>query len=197
MTNSINNVDFVEALVQKTANVRLTEKIDAHQVAFEIETCDIHHVLTVLKNAGWKQLSYLSAIDWLEDNVFEVVYIVFNWDRPVYVQIRSKIDREHPEVDSILPIYPGAKYYERECHEFFGIAFPGNPDYEKQLILEQWDDIPPLRKDFDPRAYSDRKFPKREYPQDFSVTDPANQRKAKREARKARAESLRTGGDKK
>ena len=196
MTNSINNVEFVENLVNKTVKVLLVEKPDKNQISFEIAKSDIHHLLSVLKTSGWKQLSYLSAVDWPEENKFEVVYVLFNWDQPVYVQVRTKIDREEAEVDSILPIFPGAKYYERECHEFFGIKFPGNPEYHKQLILEQWDDIPPLRKDFDPSAYSDRKFPSREYPQDFSVKDPENQRKAKCEARKERAESLRTGGKK-
>ncbi len=196
MTNSINNLELVKELVSKTTTILKEENIDVQQLAFEVNTCDIHHVLSVLKSAGWKQLSYLSAVDWPDENKFEVVYILFNWDKPVYVQIRTKIDRENPSIDSILPIFPGAKYYEREAHEFFGIAFPGNPDYEKQLILEGWDDIPPLRKDFDPSAYSDRKFPSREYPQDYSVTDEKNHSLEKRAERKARAERLRTGGKK-
>lgn len=193
MTNSINNVEFVNELVNKTIKPLKYEIVDNQQVAYVVEKGDVHHILSTLKSAGWKQLSYLSAVDWIEDNKFEVVYLVFNWDQPVYIQIRAMIDRENPVMESILPIFPGAKYYEREAHEFFGIAFPGNPDHEKQLILEEWDDIPPLRKDFDPQSYSDRKFPKREYPQDYSVKDPENNRKAKREERKQRAESLRGG----
>ncbi|MCK4552426.1 MAG: NADH-quinone oxidoreductase subunit C [Tenericutes bacterium] len=184
---------MVNNLVNKTIEVLKYEVIDKYQVAYEVEKRDVHHLLITLKSQGWKQLSYLSAVDWIADNEFEVVYILFNWDKPVHIQIRARIDRENPVMETILPIFPGAKYYEREVHEFFGIAFPGNPDYQKQLILEGWDDIPPLRKDFDPQAYSDKKFPKREYPQDYSVTDPKNQRKAKRDARKERATSLRGG----
>ena len=196
MTNGTNNQAVVKALVEKTVTPLLTEVIDPQQIAFEIEKKDIHSVLSALKQAGWKQLSYLSAVDWIDENKFEVVYIVFNWDQPVYVQVRSKIDREHPEVPSIMPIFPGAQYYEREAHEFFGIHFPGNPEYHKQLILEGWDDIPPLRKDFDSKAYSDKKYASRPPKVDYSVTSPDNQRKAKREARAARAESLRSGGKK-
>lgn len=192
--NSMNNVDYLNEVVNRTAEPLKYEKIDKFQVAYEIDKSDVHHLLVVLKSEGWKQLSYLSAIDWIKENKFEIVYILFNWEKPVYVQVRTKIDRDNPVMDSILPIFPGAKYYERETHEFFGIKFPGNPDYEKQLILEQWDDIPPLRKDFDPKAYSDKKFPKRDYPQDYSEKDPNNNRKAKREAREERATSLRTKG---
>lgn len=196
MTNSINNLEFVEQLVNETVTVLKKEVVDKQQLAFEIQKSDVHQLLSVLKTSGWKQLSYLSAVDWPDENKFEVVYIVFNWDRPVYIQIRTKIDRENPVVNSILPIFPGAKYYEREAHEFFGIKFPGNPEYMKQLILEGWDDIPPLRKDFDPRTYSDRKFPSREYPQDYSVKDPDNHTLERKEKREERAESLRKGGKK-
>lgn len=194
--NSTNNIEFLQDLVGKTANVIVSEIVDPQQVAFEVEKDDVHQLLSTLKLAGWKQMSYLSAIDWIDENKFELVYLLFNWDRPVYVQIRAKIDRENPVMNSILPIFPNAKYYERETHEFFGIAFPGNPDYEKQLILEGWDDIPPLRKDFDPSAYSDRKFPSREYPTDYSEVDPKNKSVKRRAERKIRAQALRTGGKK-
>ena len=193
MMNSINNVELVNNLVNKTIKVIKYEVIDKYQVAYQVEKRDVHKLLTLLKSQGWKQLSYLSAIDWIVENEFEVVYILFNWEKPVYIQIRTRIDRDNPVMETILPIFSGAKYYEREVHEFFGIAFPGNPDYEKQLILEGWDDIPPLRKDFDPEVYSDKKFPKRKYSHDYSVTDPKNQRKAKREAREKHAASLRGG----
>ncbi|XMB73106.1 NADH-quinone oxidoreductase subunit C [Mycoplasmatota bacterium WC30] len=193
MMNSMNNVEFVTELVNGTVKVIKTDVVDKYQVSFEVEKNDVHLLLTRLKGAGWIQLSYLSAIDWLEENKFELVYILFNWDKPVYIQVRTKIDRENPVMDSILPIFPGAKYYEREAHEFFGIAFPGNPDYMKQLILEGWDDIPPLRKDFDPQAYSDKKFPKRDYPQDYAVKDKKESKQAKRQVRTERAMSLRGG----
>ena len=195
--NSMNNIDIVKEIVNKTSAVMKFEQIDKFQIAFEIKKGDVHQTLSALKLAGWKQLSYLSAIDWIEMSKFELVYVLFNWEEALYVQIRAMIERETPEMNSIITIFPGAKYYEREAHEFFGIKFPGNPDYHKQLILENWDDIPPLRKDFDPSVYSDRKFPKREYPTDYSVKDPENKSFEKIKEREKRAESLRTGGQKK
>lgn len=196
MMNSMNNIDELRQLIKHISKDFQEELIDPQQIAFCLKKEDIHHALSALKLAGWKQLSYLSAVDWPEEAQFELVYIVFNWDKPVYVQLRTKIDRLNPVMNSVITIFPGAKYYEREAHEFFGIAFPGNPDHHKQLILENWDDIPPLRKDFDPSAYSDRKFPKRVYPTDYSVKDPKNNIDEKREAREKRAKTLRSGGQK-
>ena len=195
--NSMNNIERVKEIVEKVAKVRKFEQIDKFQIAFEIEKNDVHQTLSALKLTGWKQLSYLSAIDWIETSKFELVYVLFNWDEALYIQIRAMIEREAAEMNSIISIFPGAKYYEREAHEFFGIKFPGNPDYHKQLILENWDDIPPLRKDFDPSVYSDRKFPKREYSVDYSVKDPENKSFEKIKEREKRALSLRTGGQKK
>ena len=196
MTNSISNVERVTSLVEGQFPVRKTEVTDQYQVAFEVEQNDVHRLLTVLKSEGWIQLSYLSAIDWIKDNEFELVYIVFNWECPVHIQIRCRIDRDNPVMNTIMPIYPGCKYYEREAHEFFGIKFPGNPDFEKQLILEAWDDMPPLRKDFDPQAYSDRKFPVRTYSDDHVELNGEESKQVGRDKRTERITKIGKGGKK-
>lgn len=193
MMNSMSNVEFLKGLMSQNFKLIETDVIDQYQVSFVVKQQDVLQVLVTLKNAGWIQMSYLSAIDWPDENKFEMVYIFMNWERPVYVQIRTKIDRNDPVMPSIINIYPGAIYYERECHEFFGVKFPGNPDYEKPLILEMWDDIPPLRKDFDPNVYSDRKFTRRTYNESYKVLSEENKNKEKREVRKERAESLKGG----
>lgn len=192
----MNNVDFVKELVESKFNVLKTEVIDQYQVSFVVDKEDIHRLLSTLKLAGWKQLSYMSAVDWPRDNQFEIVYIVMNWEKPVHIQIRTRIDRENPVMESILPIFPGVKYYERECHEFFGVKFPGNPGHEKQLILEEWDDIPPLRKDFDPRAYSDAHFEKRVYPDNYTVLNGKESKQQQRTERKERIAAVGKGGRK-
>jgi len=189
----MSNVEFLKALMTQSFKLVETDVIDQYQVSFVLKQDDVHQALITLKNAGWIQMSYLSAIDWPDENKIELVYILMNWERPVHIQIRTKVDRNDPVMPSIINIYPGAKYYERECYEFFGVKFPGNPDYEKQLILEVWDDMPPLRKDFDPKAYSDKKFTKREYKEDYLVLSEQNNKKEKREERKTRAESLKGG----
>ncbi|KFZ27368.1 MAG: NADH-quinone oxidoreductase subunit C [Candidatus Izimaplasma bacterium HR2] len=196
MTNSMSNTEFVTNLVESKFKVLSTEVLDKYQVSFEVKKEDVHSLLSLLKTSGWIQLSYLSAVDWPNDNEFELVYIVFNWDKAVHIQIRCRLDRETASMNSILPIFPGCKYYEREAHEFFGIKFPGNPDHEKQLILEEWDDIPPLRKDFDPRAYSDRKFSKMEYKNDFVNKNGEVSKQDARTKRYDDIDKLRTGGKK-
>ncbi len=197
MMNSMSNIEYVTNLLESKFTINKTEVIDQYQVAYEVGKGDVHHILSVLKQSGWIQLSYFSAIDWIEENEFELVYILMNWEKPVHIQIRTRINRENPAMDSIMSIFEGVKYYEREAHEFFGIKFPGNPDHEKQLILENWDDMPPLRKDFDPRAYSDAHFAKREYSETFiNMNGETESKQEKRIARKKRIFNIGKGGRK-
>lgn len=196
MTNSMNNVEYVSNLVENSVTVNKKEVIDQYQMSFEINKEDVLGTLTLLKSEGWIQLSYLSAIDWLADGEFELVYIIFNWEKPVYVQIRTRLDRENAEMPTILPIYPGCKYYEREAHEYFGIKFPGNKDHHKPLILEDWDDLPPLRKDFDPKAYSDAHFSSREYSNTFENKLGKESKVEERASRMKRIFKIGKGGKK-
>ncbi|MDA3822009.1 MAG: NADH-quinone oxidoreductase subunit C [Bacteroidales bacterium] len=191
----MSNVEELNQLIGKNFSLIDAKIIDQYQVSYVLKKVDIHRALAFLKSNGYRQLSYLSCVDWPEDEQFEMIYIVMNWDKAMHVLLHARIDRKEPTMDSILSIYPGSKYYEREAHEFFGVAFPGNPDYEKQLILEQWDDIPPMRKDFDPKAYSDRKYTKRDPKKIFTVTDKSS-KKPRQNKREERANNLRTGGKK-
>ena len=137
--------------------------VSQNQLACDFHPNEIHGALAHLKANGWKQLSLLTCVDWIKENQFQLVYIVRNWDNGITVQVRTRIDRDQAEFRTVTSIYPGALFYEREVHEFFGVSFAGNDTAQKPLFLEIWDDMPPLRKDFDPLAYSKRKYPEREH----------------------------------
>ena len=114
-------------------------------------------VLLWLKQAGYHQLTLISCVDWIEDGQFELVYHVASYASGIHVMVKTRIDRDQPVMESIIPIYSPAQPYEREIHEFFGVDFPGNPDLTP-LYLDDWHDIPPLRKDFDTKAYAQRTY---------------------------------------
>lgn len=164
MTNSTSN--WIEAL-QKDLGVEVITSPMDRQYIIDVEIKGVHQSLTYLYHIGFTQLSLLTCIDWIEQEKFQLVFILMNWEKGVHIIVRSMLDRKQPEFHTITDIYPGALYYEREVYEFFGVHFKGNPTYQQPLFLERWDAIPPLRKDFDPQAYSDSKFPKREHPHVF------------------------------
>ena len=55
---------------------------------------------------------------------------------------------------SIHHLWEQAATYQQEIHEMFGINFPGSPGVDENFILEGWQNIPPMRRDFDTLKYS-------------------------------------------
>jgi NADH-quinone oxidoreductase subunit C len=51
-------------------------------------------------------------------------------------------------VPSIIDIYSGADWLERECYDMFGIKFDGHPDLRRILLWDSYREGHPLRKNF-------------------------------------------------
>lgn len=111
-----------------------------------------------LKNTGFSHLSAISVTDWPEDSVYELTYHVWSYENKILITVRTKIDREDPEIPSVVQIWKeNAQIHERELHELFGVHFKGNKDLNP-LFLEGWTGPPPFRKDFDWREYVRNEF---------------------------------------
>ena len=89
----------------------------------------------------------ITGVDWIDDQQLEVVYDFNHFDELCRVVVRTRIDRNNPEVPTISHIYQGANWHERETHDFFGIIFTGHPNLEP-LLLPEDADFHPLLKDF-------------------------------------------------
>ncbi len=161
--NSMNKTETIITSLKERFKINNTEEPVRNQLAVDVDEKAFYPLLSYIKGAGWGQLTLITCIDWINVNKFQLAYTFMNWDNGVTLIVRTYLDRETPHFRTITDIYPGAAYYERDVHEFFGVTFEGNPASEKPLFLELWDDIPPMRKDFDPMAYSRRKYPDREY----------------------------------
>ena len=63
--------------------------------------------------------------------------------------IRTRLDREAPEIESIAKICPAAEWIEREIWELLGIQFRNHPDLRHLLLDEDWPEGKyPLRRDY-------------------------------------------------
>jgi len=63
---------------------------------------------------------------------------------------------------SIHTLWAQAWTYQRELRELWGIDFPGSPRIEEDFCLEGWDEIPPMRREFDTVEYCERTFESRD-----------------------------------
>ena len=116
-------------------------------------------LVTWLKeNAGYTSLTLLTAVDWIEDGFFQLTYLINNPENGNELAVRVMIDREEATMESAHHLWENMMTYQRELKEMFGIDFPGSPRLNESFILEGWDDIPPYRRDFDTKKYSEETF---------------------------------------
>jgi len=54
------------------------------------------------------------------------------------VTLRTKIDKQNPEIESITPIIKGAEWIEREIWELLGVRFKNHPNLKRLLLSEDW-----------------------------------------------------------
>ena len=124
----------------------------------DINSNELLNLVNYVKDEGFDHLSTISATDWLDEGNFEITYHLWSYSIKVVLTIKTKIARDNPVIDSINSCYgTNAESCEREIHEMFGIKFKGNPDLT-ELFLEDWDELPPFRKDFDWHKYVQEKF---------------------------------------
>ncbi len=106
-------------------------------------------------------LTLLTAVDWIEDGVFQLTYLLNNPTDNTEIGVRVMIDRENATMESAHHLWENMMTYQRELREMFGINFPGSPRVDEDFILEGWDDLPPYRRDFDTKKYAeDTYFPR-------------------------------------
>jgi NADH-quinone oxidoreductase subunit C len=119
-----------------------------------VETC-----LWLHDTQGYGRLSGLLGIDTLTYPVampgqetrgvprFGVIYHLASWPpAPERLRLRVFVPEDNPVVPSIVSVWPGANYFEREVYDLFGIVFSGHPDLRRIMLPPEWVGHP-LRKD--------------------------------------------------
>ena len=85
---------------------------------------------------------------------FELNYHLVSIPRREKVRLRVWLGGNDPVVDSLVPVWPGANWLEREIFDLFGIRFSGHPDLRRILLPEDWEGYP-LRRDYPVEGYRD------------------------------------------
>lgn len=114
---------------------------------------DILNMLTILRDDfGYDFLSDLTATDETPDEPrFLVVYNLYSTEK--HYRIRVKVGLSNNEdMPSIVALWAGANWAEREVFDMFGIQFTGHPDLRRILNDSRWEGYP-LRKDYPIRNY--------------------------------------------
>ncbi|MGM0431684.1 MAG: NADH-quinone oxidoreductase subunit C [Spirochaetota bacterium] len=108
--------------------------------------------------AGFRHLVLFTAVDMIEQGYFQLTYLLHSHEAGEDVCVLVHIDREGEQMDSIHHLWPHAATYQQELYEMFGITFPGSPRLYEDFALEGWDNLPPMRREFDTKQYSQQTY---------------------------------------
>jgi NADH-quinone oxidoreductase subunit C len=92
-------------------------------------------------------LEDLTALDWPQRNVIEVVLHLFSFTHRHGVVLKVEADRAAPSVPTLSSVWHAADWFEREVYDLFGVAFEGHPDLRRIMLPDDWEGHP-LRKDY-------------------------------------------------
>ncbi len=161
----------LEMLKQTVGNL-LADKIVSSEIMFNeltivVDSDNIKEVMQLLKNdpaTYFDQCVDVCGVDYLHYHNdytgprFAVVYHLLSYRHNWRLRVRTfaKND-EFPIVSSLIDIWSGVNWFEREAFDLFGIIFEGHPDLRR--ILTDYGFIGhPFRKDFPLSGYMEMRY---------------------------------------
>ena len=130
----------------------------AGEVTLKLEKTDLSLVCRFLRDdpeCGYDLLSDLSGADYPErDKRFQIAYHLTSTRRHERLRlIVSVADGE--TLPSVIEVWPGVDWFEREVFDLFGVEFDGHPNLVRILMPDDWVGYP-LRKDYPLPGYSEQ-----------------------------------------
>ncbi|MBN2618625.1 MAG: NADH-quinone oxidoreductase subunit C [Spirochaetales bacterium] len=165
-----------------------TDDQGIHKINIEID--NLITIASRLHNElNFESLQTISCADWIEDGYLQLNYIFYSYEFNQTVFVSLNLPRELKDdgskrtistIPSLQNIWPQANHFERELWEMFGVSVTGHNSL-KEFFLEDWQQIPPMRRDFDTLDFVNNSFEFRPGRED--AMDVATERKRVREAK--------------
>ena len=108
----------------------------------------VHDVLERLRAKGYTFLASLHGVDYYpEEPRLGVLYELLDMTRVDRISVKARVSTAEPKIASVVDIWTGANYPEREVYDMFGVVFEGHPDLRRILMPEDYEGFP-QRRDF-------------------------------------------------
>jgi NADH-quinone oxidoreductase subunit C len=99
----------------------------------------------------------VTAVDWPQrERRFDVVYHLLSPTKNQRIRVKVEVD-EAASVPSLVDVFPGANWFEREVYDLYGVVFTGHPDM-RRLLTDYGFEGHPLRKDFPLTGFVEVRF---------------------------------------
>jgi NADH-quinone oxidoreductase subunit C len=121
------------------------------QACLEVAPESVREALVFLKNHPDEPFEFLSSLhgcDYLpEEPRLGVHYELLSMQRVERLRVKTRLGVDDPHVPTVVDLWPGASFQEREVYDMFGVVFDGNPDMRRILMPEDYEGHP-QRRDF-------------------------------------------------
>ena len=152
MQSKLSNTAVSDALKAEFGAAILSSETPYDFLTVEVQPSKIHAVITWLKQEESLDISFLTNIGGVHypeqtEREFAVVYHLQSMFNNFRIRLKAYVPLQNPEIDSIVDIYAGANWMERETFDFYGILFKGHPNLIR-ILNEDSMDYHPMRKEY-------------------------------------------------
>ncbi len=124
-----------------------------------VEPKNLVEVATALKDElDYDYLSSITGVDYIDDQIMEVVYHFYKSTGGPALTLSTQVPRDNAEVPTLVNVFPGADFQERETWDLLGIKFTDHPDLRRILMWDGFEGFP-LRKDYREAFFNEEKKP--------------------------------------
>ena len=138
------------AIVQALAPAALEHKVAFGELTVHVNADDIVKVATFLRDdprCRFTCIIDVTGIDWpAREKRFDVVWHFLSPTKNIRIRVKAEV-AENASVPSIISVFPGSDWFERETYDLYGVLFTGHPDM-RRLLTDYGFEGHPLRKDF-------------------------------------------------
>ncbi|MCZ2155625.1 MAG: NADH-quinone oxidoreductase subunit C [Bryobacterales bacterium] len=140
---------IVSALEKAGSALLINASVALGELTLEVPAESILTVCKLLRDEqAFNRLSTVTAVDrYPTEPRFEVVYHLYSIRDKQRVRVKARVGTANLEIDSVIPVWPSANWYEREVFDLFGIRFRNHPELTRIMMPDNWEGHP-LRRDY-------------------------------------------------
>jgi NADH-quinone oxidoreductase subunit C len=118
------------------------------QATLEVRPASVRGAIEHVRGRGYTFLASLHGCDYYpEEPRLGVHYVMLDMQQVDRITVKARVGIAQPTIASVVDMFPGADFPERELYDMFGVVFEGHPDLRRILMPEDYEGFP-QRRDF-------------------------------------------------